>query len=450
MNKVVTSAGLMALSAAALYGYDPEMTRAQTGRPFTVAATVRGFYDDNPVMTPDKLPVGLTPGGRPLFIEPNPSFGFEVSPSIHVNLPLEQTFIRAGYVYSLRYYEDREPDNIDQSHEFNALLRHAFSPRHDISVADSFVYSVEPTVVDKFGIVTAPTRTRTDSDVLRNRGSIDYNLQMTELLGLGLGYVNTWYDYEQDGPGSRSALLDRIEQLIRADLRYQVNPSMVALVGYQFGMNNYNGDEPIYNFPNFAFAPGSKYYDPSSDIRDSYTHYIYVGVDHDFSHKLRGSVRGGVQISDYHEVGNTDASPYADASLSYLYLPGSSLTAGVRHTRNATDVASPNSKGTPTLDQETTVGYVQVQHQITHNLTGSLLGQIQHSTFNDGGADNSDENLYLIGLNLEYRINHHWALEGGYNYDMLDSDLQATFNGKRYDARSFDRNRVYVGVRASY
>jgi hypothetical protein len=446
MNKVVTSAGLLALSAAALYGYDPEMTRAQTGRPWTVAATVRGFYDDNPVTTPDKLPVGEK-NGRTVFLKPEGSFGFEVSPSVHVNLPLEQTFIRAGYVYSMRYYDDREPDNIDQSHEFNALLRHAFSPRHDISVADSFVYTQEPSVVDQFGIVTAPTRT--DSDILRNRANVDYNLQLNQVLGLGLGYVNSWYDYEQSGAGSRSALLDRMEHLFRADLRYQVNPSLVALIGYQLGINNYTGDDPIYGAPNDDFL-GTKLYNPKSDIRDSYTHYIYAGVDHDFSLKLRGSVRAGVQITDYHELGDTETSPYADASLSYLYLPGSSLQAGVKHQRNATDVATPGKNGVPTLDQETTAGYVQLTHQITPKLTGSVLGQVQFSSFNEGMEDDENETLYLLGINFEYRINYHFAVEAGYNYDLLDSDVETTFNGKRYDARGYDRNRVYIGLRASY
>jgi len=46
-----------------------------------------------------------------------------------------------------------------------------------------------------------------------------------------------------------------------------------------------------------------------------------------------------------------------------------------------------------------------------------------------------------LGLNLEYRFNPHLSAEAGYNYDRLDSDLQT---------RGFDRNRVYIGVKASY
>lgn len=442
MNKVVTSAGLLALGAATLYGYDPELTRAKTGRPFSVSATVRGFYDDNPTFTPDKSPIG-----------PKESFGYEVSPAVHVNLPLEQTFLRAGYVYSLRYYEERDPHKTDQSHEFNALLRHAFSPRHDIAVADSFVITEEPTVVERFGIVTAPTRT--EGDALRNRGSIDYNVGLTPTLGLSLGYVNNLYDYSQDGAGSRSALLDRLEHLIRADLRYQVNPTLVGLLGYQFGLNSYTGDEFIYSdvarplieaelaaagVPNATALSQAE-----SDIRDSYSHYFYLGADHDFSNRLRGSVRGGVQYTDYHETDESDVSPYADVSLSYMYRFDSSVQAGIKHARAATDIVAPDGRGRPTLDQETTAGYVQLIHRILPDLTGTLFGQAQYGTFTSGDEDDVSEALYMVGINFEYRINRHFAVETGYTFDLLDSDVD---NSSR--TRDYDRSRVYIGARATY
>ncbi|HMJ90824.1 MAG TPA: outer membrane beta-barrel protein [Candidatus Acidoferrum sp.] len=430
MNKVVTSAGLFAIGAATVYGYDPEMTRAQSGRPFTVSATVRGFYDDNSTASPDRQWV-TTPSGTRAVDARQESFGFEVSPAVHVNLPLEQTFIRAGYVYSLRYYEGRQDDKIDQQHEFNALLRHAFSARHDVALSDSFTYSSEPTVTDRFGIITAPVRTETTA--MRNRAGIDYNVALTQVLGLGLGYVNTWYDYDDSGVGSRSAILDRLEHLFRADLRYQFDPTLVALVGYQFGLNSYTGDD---------FIVGTQ----ESEIRDSYSHYLYVGVDHDFNHKLRGTVRVGGQFIDYHEIGESEVSPYLDAALTYVYLPESSVQVGVRHMRNATDIVAPDASGTPTLDQETTAAFVQVTHRITAKLKGNLFGQVQRSTFTAGAADDDVESLYLVGLNFEYRINHHWAVELGYNYDLLESDVEQA----GLDARSYDRNRVYVGVRASY
>jgi hypothetical protein len=99
------------------------------------------------------------------------------------------------------------------------------------------------------------------------------------------------------------------------------------------------------------------------------------------------------------------------------------------------------------MDAETTVIYGQLTHQITAKLVGSLLGQYQMSTFNDGFYDDKSEDLLLVGVNLEYRFNPHWSAEVGYNYDMLDSEIKDTFG---QEARSYDRNRVYVGLRATY
>ena len=426
MKHVLTSAGLLALGAAALHAYDPEMTRQKTGRPWSVSATVRGFYDDNVATSVDG--------------QEQDSFGFEVRPSAHLNLPMEQTFIGLGYTYSFRWFEDREPHDTDQSHEFTGKLRHQFSPRHDLGIDDTFILTSEPSVVDPGNIVTAPTRLRTESDVMHNRGAIEHNWGLTQQFGLSFGYVNNWYDYEQEnlpGPlafGSRSALLDRMEHLLRLDARYTVNPNLVALIGYNFGINDYTGDDFI--------QPGIE-----SDIRDNYSHFLYVGADYDVTSKLRTSIRVGGQYTDYHEMGDTVFNPFVDASASYVYLPGSSIEGGVRHTRNATDVALVDLSGNPTMDAETTVVYGQLTHQITPKLVGSLLGQYQMSTFNDGLYDDDGEDLLLVGVNLEYRFNPHWSAEVGYNYDMLESDVENTLG---QETRSYDRNRVYIGLRATY
>ena len=80
--------------------------------------------------------------------------------------------------------------------------------------------------------------------MLRNRASIDFTARLTESLGLAAGYENGWYDYQdRDVPGSRSALLDRLEHTFRLDARWQARPDLVGIVGYQLGILNYTGDQ---------------------------------------------------------------------------------------------------------------------------------------------------------------------------------------------------------------
>jgi uncharacterized protein (PEP-CTERM system associated) len=114
---------------------------------------------------------------------------------------------------------------------------------------------------------------------------------------------------------------------------------------------------------------------------------------------------------------------------------------GFRHDRNATDVVGEISPGNFVLDQESSVVYGQLTHALAVNLSGSLLAQYQYSTFNGGAFNDQVDNFFLVGVNLDYKFTQHVSTEVGYNFDRLDSDITN---------RSFSRNRVYFGVRASY
>lgn len=434
MKRVLTSASLLALGAGSLYANDPEMSRQISGRPFTVSATVRGFYDDNINTSPDKVIIN-----NRAHDPREESFGVQVSPSVHLNLAMEQTFLGLGYTYILNWYDNREPHDTDQSHEFSAKLRHQFSPRHQIAVDDAFIMTSEPTAVQSFGIVTVPVRT--GGDVLQNHGSIDDTFQLTSIWGLSFGYANTWVDYEEDGVGSRSALLDRMEHLLRADARYQFSPKLVGIVGYTFGFTTFTGDESLQldDPTTLGFNEASL----QSDYRDSTSHYAYIGVDYDVTAKLRASVRVGAQFSDYSEADESSANPYADASMSYSFTPRTGLEAGIRHSRSATDVSAIDTSGQATLDSEVTAMYLGLNHRFMPNLTTGVIFQYQISSFDEGLNDGETEDLFMVGVNVEYHFNRHFSADAGYNYDHLNSDIKG-------NDRSYDRNRFYVGLKATY
>jgi len=94
----------------------------------------------------------------------------------------------------------------------------------------------------------------------------------------------------------------------------------------------------------------------------------------------------------------------------------------------------------PVRDQETTSLYGSVNHRVTREITASLLGQFQRGTFSGSAFDGDVENFLTLGLNVEYRINPNWAVDAGYNFDRLDSDV----------GRSFTRNRIYLGASATF
>jgi len=443
MKKLITSAGLAALGAASLnaqqlYAPAPALTTTQLTKPWTVSAAVRGFYDDNYALTPSAGLIDPATGGK---IKPQSSFGWEVTPSVGLNWAMEQTYIGLSYAYSAKYYEDRQEHKYDQSHMANFKLSHAFTDKYKLDVADSFVITKEPDLIAPSNAPNVTLRSR--QDVLRNYGSATFSAGLTDQVSALLGYSNTLYDFSDTGAGSLSALLDRMEHMAMINFRWQVQPSTVALLGYQFGLMDFTGNEDT-GIPNPRW-PRNGARTLFSDERNSYSHYVYIGADHSFNPQLDASVRVGAQIIDYYNLPGTtesDVAPYADANITYRMTPDSSAQLGVRHSRIATDAAA--------LDQDNTTVYASLSYRILPPFTASLLGQYQFNEFQNGQPSSvgssvsfkdQTENFFLIGLNLTYEINKFLAAEAGYNYDRLDSDV---------GFRSFTRNRVYIGLRASY
>jgi hypothetical protein len=419
MKKIIASAGLVAVSTAGLQAAAPGLSPMETAKPWSISATLRGFYDDNYTAIHKSAE--------------DDSFGIELRPAVGLNFPFEQSFVGLSYVYSLRWYESRDGDSDDQSHEVTLKADHRFSERFSVDFSDSFVYSREPTVIDEDAAATAFEILRTDADAMRNRLAVEFDAQLTELVGLGLGYRNNWYDYDQEGPGSRSALLDRFEHDFNIEGRWHARENLFASVGYGLEVVSYTDDELISR----DLLTGDEFF---SEDRDNVQHRIYVGAEQQVSTQFKVSGKVGGKYTDFTEIDESDVSPWVEATGTYNYLPGSYFQFGLSHDRNATDRAEP-AGGEPVTDQQSSSIFASITHRITPRLDGSIIGRFQRSEFNDGLYDGEIDNFLMLGLNLEYRFNPNWSTEVGYNYDRLDSDLPV---------RSFTRNRVYAGVRATY
>lgn len=416
MKKIIASAGMVAVGVTGLQAVNyGDLTPEQASKRWSVSAAVRGFYDDNYTTRPS----------GPLKRD---SFGFQVSPSASLNLPMETSFLSASYIYTMSYYEDRADDKIDQSHDLRVVFDHRLTERYRFNLMDQFVYSVEPTLLSQDG---AGVPLRFDAEAIHNRAVLTFDAQLTRQWSLLLGYENNYWNYLDDGTQSYSALLDRVEHLFRIDPKVQLLPNTKAFFGYQFGYNDYTSDELL------SFAGTFRGTD-----RDSISHYAYVGAEHQFSSVLSVEGRVGVTYTDYIELDETDWSPYADIFGTYTYLPGSTLKAGIRQSHNATDVAvDPSDPTSITLDQDTTTLYASVNHRITPMLTAGLLAQYQHSVYNGGTADGEADDYFSATLHVAYKLSHHWSVEANYSIDHLSSDL---------DERGFTRNRIMAGVRATF
>ncbi|MDB6041317.1 MAG: hypothetical protein JWM99_5158 [Verrucomicrobiales bacterium] len=427
MKKFITTAGLAVLGAAGVQGaWAPGASSTETTKPWSVSATLRGFYDDN----------YATRNAHDPSVQKRDSFGFEISPSAALNIFRDQTSFGLSYVYDMRYYDDRKNNKADHSHQINGKVSHAFSPRFKLDANDSFVIAQEPTLIDPNGTSLAPLRS--DGNNMRNTVGISFTAGLTETIDSVFTYTGTWYDYDEQGPGSRSALLDRWEHLLSFNLRRPIFERTVGVIGYQYGMVDYNSKDSV------AFA--GPYISP--DVRDNHSHYGYLGIDQTFSPTLNASVRGGVQVTEYDDKNSIQKDtwgPYVDANATWLYTQGSYAQLGVRHQRMQTDVGVLVGGFAPNQDAEATTVYGSINHRFGP-LVASLIGSYQHADLHGGLSDGKADDYLLAGINLTYEINKFLAAETGYNYDNLDSEL----NRIPGVYRSFSRNRVYVGIRATY
>jgi len=469
MKKIFISAGLVAASAAGFQNVFADGLDVVSPKAWNVSGTLRGFYDDNYSISPTR----------------QGSAGIEVSPEISFNVPFQSTDLGIRYIYGLYYYQQRQDLSVnpfDQTHQLDFWFDHSFNERWRLKVTDSFAVGQDPALLQPNQPTAVPYRV--EGDNFANHANITLDTDWTRLFSTSLSYGNNAYDYQQSGaqvdaiappytvtpqtpiiskqglagwnsvttgnspaiPGaSLAGLLNRVEQNISLDLQWHLQPQTMAFIGYNFGLVNYFGNEPIaavnYLNPNTLTAQSIVY---NSNARDSVTHYGYVGVQHQFTPSLSGTGKIGVSYTDnYNDPLNnsTTLEPYADINVVYTYIPGSYIQLGFTQDQNATDIAQVDSGGNLTQSQESSSLYFDINHRLTPKLLASVVTRYSYSTFISGGSSYGSQTQFGIGANLNYQINNHFSCEVGYNFDNLDSSIPG---------QAYDRNRVYLGVTANY
>lgn len=432
---------MVALGVSGAQAATDAVSTPEPVKPWSVSATLRGFYDDN---------INSTAQFK------QDSFGFEVSPALLWKQTWETTSLSLGYTYSLLYYDNKplgNTDHLDQDHTFNLALTHNFSERYDIAVTDGFVIGQQPDTL-RAGVAFNSFQ-RVPGDNIRNAGAINFDAQLTHLFGVQVGYGNAFYDYADHGATSPDGTtvvpstageLNRLEHTIHLDGRYLIQRQTTGILGYQYRETDYTANEIIGGAWDAGVpVPGENI---TSDTRNSRMHYGYVGLDHNFRPDLLGSVRVGANVSDYYNdpSQNSQISPYAQLSVRYTYAQDSYVEGGFSYDRVATDLIGTQTNGSAlsfTTDAQAAVVYATWNHRITPRLFSSVTAQFQDNVYNGGVYNSEADRFYLVGLNLEYRFTPNFSAHVGYNYDKLDSDINNP-------PRSFDRNRVYIGIAASY
>jgi hypothetical protein len=449
MNKFFVSVGLAAAGTAGLQVSSALALDMQSSKLWTVSASLRGFYDDNYDTATQK----------------KGSFGFEVSPQIAISVPLQQTEFGLRYTYGLYYYQNREEigDNpIDQSHQVDLWLDHSFTERWEAKLSDTLAVGQEPQLLNVTGGATTEP-IRVNGNNIANSATLSLHTDWTRLFSTQVTLSDGFYDFENSGAtlldvvptnlggtgngASLAGTLNRLDNSGALDLQWHVAPETMLFVGYQYEQVNYTGNEPIAYSPLLFATTGNAFY--YSNSRDSRSHYGYLGFQHSFLANLNFNGKAGIQyVEDYNDpLSSASVSPYVALSVVYTYLPGCYAQLGFNHGQNATDVVAVNQTiggpqfGRLTQAQESSSAFLSINHRITPKLMGTIIGNFQYSEFTSGQYVSQPDIDYNLGLNLKYSFNEHFSAEVGYNFDDLQSGI---------DGRAYDRNRVYLGLGASY
>ncbi len=431
MKKVFVSLGLAA-SAAGLSSALGQGVEVASPKWWDASATLRGFYDDNYTVSETK----------------QSSWGWEVSPTVSANMDLQQTDFGVRYTFGVYWYEQRSSEGenaYDYTHEGDVWLSHAFSETLRMKVTDSLVIAQDPALVQGGAV------TRVEGNNLANHARITLDKDWTRQFSTSTHYQNSLFIYDDSSspaantpPGtdpSQAAMLNRMEQSIGNDFQWQFDPETMGFVGYTYTMVRYTGNAAIAPPPPTFTGPLTPYH---SDSRDYNAHYVYVGAQHQFTPSISGVGKvGGSYVDNYNnQYGDSKSfAPYADLNLTYTYGPGCYLQGGYRQDIASTSEVAPGSNGELTQYQETSVFYFDVTHRITPKLSGTFISQYIYQSFKSGAYSGQPDNTVDLGANLTYAFNRHFSAEAGYNYDQLFSNVPG---------REYSRNRVYLGLTASY
>ena len=160
------------------------------------------------------------------------------------------------------------------------------------------------------------------------------------------------------------------------------------------------------------------------------SHYLLAGVDQAWSERSTASFRAGAEYYDSERTQET--APYFEAAISH---EASEKT-------NVQVYASVGFDGSELGDYDSRYSY-RVGTTATHQLTERfrLNGALNYIYSDFDGDTSITEHQINAMAGLGYRIWENISLDANYTYTLLNSD----------DAfREYDRNRIYLGLNATF
>jgi len=298
-----------------------------------------------------------------------------------------------------------------------ANLTHRFSERLRFSSRNFISYELEPDY--SYGVAT----TRQVGEYLYWQTDNSVGWRWSERFASYHGFTLSGLDYDSSVPNA-----DRFTWSINNQGRYQLTQQTVLTADYRYSETSGNGV-----------------------ASDSTNQYLLGGVEHRFSPNTILIARVGAQFREVDDIGASDSTdPYAEVTLNTRVNEQFSIRSFLRYGIEDYDTVVGTLAGLTEYDSRKTLRIgVSSEYAVSQML--SIFGGIDYimTDFEDGrnaitsapvpGDPTEDLLNAYVGLSVKFTENLYGNVS--YNYTDSSSDLPT---------RSYDRNRVSVGVRAEF
>jgi hypothetical protein len=233
----------------------------------------------------------------------------------------------------------------------------------------------------------------------------------------------------QYGASSIGASQNRSEYTFAEELRYNLSSRTVLTGEYRFKIVNYD----------------------SRTAEDSTTHFALVGIDENFSSRLKFVARAGPTFRSFNNDGSrTD--PHFEGSLDYKLAPRSSLS-----WQTSYGVEEPNSSTASTsapLSRTTVRTGLQLNYALSARISAKVLAYYHHDenqsmTSLGTVQPGFSENAYDLSLDLRYAINRRFAFDLGFQRSQVTSN-QSSRQSSGQSLPPYSRDRYSAGLIFTY
>jgi len=396
----------------------PLATDAGTNRKFyTLSASLREIYDDN-VNTSS--------------VNPQSSLETELSPSILVDFPMEDSDFSARYTFDLTYYSvgpnntgnngsnGSNGSSVQYTHEFVAQYTHAFSDRFNLNLAEQFRYFIEPSILESTGT------NYQNGPYVSNTLNGTVTAQWTPLFGTTTTYANTIVKYDDAAVGTDQNSIENTGSQI---FSFAILPKISVSFG---GI----GDNITYD----------------TDVRGYTTYTAFIGALWQALPSLSVTGRGG---ASYIEPvgGQTSIAPYAALSINWTLGARSSLSFDYAHEVTPTDEVGASGQTSDRFSAN--FGY-----DITSSLSAHLQGiftnavisqSLETSASTSQTASSSNQYDYALDTGLTYHYDRYLDFDCGVTLSGVSSENNSSENNSSENGvNDYTRDEAYVGVRGTY